>query len=427
MEQLSPAYWSTSKKMAFRFIFIFFSLIIVIQNNGAFPAWSFLMKYPTEALHTIIPWVGKHILRLPYDITVFTNGSGDTTYDWVIVFSITMTALTGMLVWSAVDRHRANYDNLYYWLTVGIRYYVALMLINYGLVKVIQLQFPPPNIYRLTQEYGNSSPMGLAWTFLGFSRGYNLFMGLAEVAAVLLLFRRTMTLGAIITLMTTANVMAVNYFFDVPVKIMSTTLVAMTLFLLLRDAERLFTFFFTGRAVALPVIKAPHFTKPWVRPVGLAVKFLLIGYVLIFGFIQVQGMRSLYGDLAPKPRFYGIYDVDVFVRNNDTIPVASTDAARWKQFLVEREGFARARHVIDSTSRFFAEVDTTAQSMKLKFTNDGEAVYRLRYDVPEEGRLTLQGAMNSDSVAIHMIRKDLKSFRLVGRGFHWVSEYPYNR
>ena len=67
--------------------------------------------------------------------------------------------------------------------------------------------------------------MGLAWTFLGFSKGYNLFMGVAELMAGLLLFRRTVAIGAIITLMTTANVMAVNYFYDVPVKIVSTALV----------------------------------------------------------------------------------------------------------------------------------------------------------------------------------------------------------
>src|SRR5687768_10637200 len=100
MEQVALSYWSQPKKISFRFFFIFFSLIIIIQNNGAFPGWRGLMQYPTEMLHTVIPWIGKHILNLPYAITVFTNGSGDTTYDWVIMFCITVIALVGMLVWS---------------------------------------------------------------------------------------------------------------------------------------------------------------------------------------------------------------------------------------------------------------------------------------------------------------------------------------
>jgi hypothetical protein len=270
--------------------------------------------------------------------------------------------------------------------------------------------------------------MGLAWTFLGFSRGYNMFMGIAEVAAVLLLFRRTMTAGAIVTLMTTANVMAVNYFYDVPVKILSSTLVVMTLFLLARDADRLFTFFFTGRAVGLPVIQAPKTALLWVRPAGLAAKFLLIGYVVIFGFVQAQEMRRLYGDLKPQPRLYGIYDVDVdvFVRNNDTIPLAS-DAARWKQFIVEWEGYARARHFTDSTSHFTSEIDTAKRSLKLQLTHDNTAICRFDYEAPQKEQLVFRGRMYSDSVAIHMTRRDLTKSRLVGRGFHWVSEYPYNR
>jgi hypothetical protein len=79
---------------------------------------------------------------------------------------------------------------------------------------------------------GIHRPWGLLGHSLGFSRGYNIFMGIAEIAAGLLLFRRTATAGAVITLMTTANVMAVNYFFDVPVKIVSTLLVVMTLMIL---------------------------------------------------------------------------------------------------------------------------------------------------------------------------------------------------
>ena len=230
--------WSLQEKILFRFVFVFFILFIIIQNNGAYPFWGFLMKYPTEILQFAIPWIGKHILHLSYEITVFTNGSGDTTYDYVIVLAIFSTAIIATVIWSIIDGKRDNYVVWYYWLTVAVRFYIGLMLINYGLFKVVKLQFPSPGIYRLLQPYGESSPMGLAWTFLGFSKGYNFFMGVAELTAALLLFRRTMTAGAIVTLMTTTNVMAVNYFYDVPVKIISTALVMMTLFLLAKDAKK---------------------------------------------------------------------------------------------------------------------------------------------------------------------------------------------
>ncbi len=418
--------WNQAKKVSFRFSFLFFGLFIFIQNNGAFPLWNVLMAYPTELLHQFIPWIGKNILQLPQDITVFTNGSGDTTYDYVIVFTIAMVSLFGSGLWSVLDRKRANYDTLYYWLTVFIRFYVGLMLINYGLVKVVKLQFPSPDIYRLTQIYGDSSPMGLAWTFLGFSKGYNLFMGLAEVAAVLLLFRRTMTLGSIITLMTTANVMAVNYFYDVPVKILSTALVTMTIFLLLKDAGRLWKFFLTDSSVELPVLSAPVIDKKWLRITKYVIKALIIVYALGFGLMNALEGRTLYGDQAPRPNLYGLYTVDTFVMNGDTIPPLLTDSVRWHQFVVEWEGYARVRHMQDSVSRFYANADTTAHAIELTYRDNATVKYSFVYQ-KEADRLNFIGVINEDSIEVYMKLKTVKDFRLINRGFHWINEYPFNR
>lgn len=419
--------WSTPKKIAFRFIFIFFLLFIMMSNNGAYPFWDTLFSYPTELLHLVIPWIGKHILSLSYDITVFTNGSGDTTYDYVIVFTAFISAILGTIIWSILDRKKDNYNVLYYWLTVAIRFYVGLMLIQYGLVKVIKLQFPSPSIYRLTQNYGDSSPMGLAWTFLGFSKGYNLFMGVAEMAALLLLFRRTMTFGAIVTLMTTANVMAVNYFYDVPVKIISTALVAMTLFLLLKDIKRLLKFFFTGEAIALPKIKAPEINKKWLKGIKLTLKSLIIAYALIYGIITVMDTRNKYGEGAPKPKLYGLYTVDFHIINNDTLAPLITDAKRWKQFSIEREGYARLSYMNDKTETFTTTIDTVLHTINLTARNNASMKYSLTYESTSTNRFNFKGTIKNDSICILMKKKDLKDYTLTNRGFNWISEYPFNR
>ena len=110
------------------------------------------------------------------------------------MFLIVSTALLGTAIWSVIDRRRNNYQRLLYWFTVVVRYYLAFMLINYGSIKVFKAQFAAPNVYRLSETYGQSSPMGLAWTFLGFSKGFNYFMGFAEViGGLLLLIRKTKT------------------------------------------------------------------------------------------------------------------------------------------------------------------------------------------------------------------------------------------
>jgi hypothetical protein len=425
---LTISSWSATQKILFRFVFVYFGLLILIQNNGAFPFWEYVLQWLEAPMHIFIPWVGKNILHLSYDITVFTNGSGDTTYDYVIIFTIFSIALTSTLVWSLLDRNRANYQTLYYWLTVAVRFYVGLMLVSYGMVKVFKLQFPAPGLSRLTQFYGDSSPMGLAWTFLGFSKGYNMFMGVAEVLAVLLLFRRTMTVGAIITLMAAANVMAVNYFYDVPVKILSTHLVLMTLFLLLHDAQKLLKFFFTNAPVQLQVIAPPSYPKKWIRTTGIVFKILIIGFSLLYGGYQSAQALKEYGDDAPKTKFYGLYNVKKFIYKKDTLTPLITDTLRWRQLSLEWESFARVRMMNDSINRFILKTDTTLQTMQFTNRNDTLQRFNFSYRFVDKKQLQLTGTYKGDSLSILFDRPDVSTaFRLTKRGFHWVNEYPYNR
>lgn len=419
--------WGITKRIAFRFSFLFFGLFIFIQNNGAYPLWVVLTKYVHDLLHIFIPWLAKHVYHVPYDITVFTNGSGDTTYDYLIVLTILIVAIIGIFIWSLADRRRKQYNTLYYWLTTAMRFYVGLMLINYGLAKVVKLQFPSPDFFRLTQTYGDSSPMGLAWTFLGFSKGYNFFMGFAELAAILLLFRRTMTVGAIITLMTTSSVMAINYFYDVPVKILSTMLVVMTMFLLLNDAGVLIRFFFKGEKVSLPVIKVPESRKQWMRITKLSFKFLIIGFVLIVGFIQMKQYEKQYGENAPKPRLFGFYTVESFMYSGDTLPALTTEAVRWKQLFIQTENFAVVHYVNGSTGYFSAKVDTANNSIGLVPSDGGALHLFFRYEVQDSLNLRFSGKIGGDSAYVSMKRKELKDFPLMNRGFNWINEYPYNR
>ena len=46
--------------------------------------------------------------------------------------------------------------------------------------------------------------------------------------------------------------------------------------------------------------------------------------------------QNLYGKKAPKSALYGIYEVQEFIRNNDTIPPLTTDTIRWKRIVVDK-------------------------------------------------------------------------------------------
>jgi len=385
------------------------------------------MKYPQDLLHIFIPWLGKNLLHIPYEITTFTNGSGDTTYDYVLLFFITMSSGVGAILWTLTDRKAENYNHLLYWLTVAVRFYVGFMLINYGAVKVIQLQFPSPGFYRLTQTYGESSPMGLAWTFLGFSKGYNLFMGIAELMAGLLLFRRTVTIGAILTLMVAANIMAVNYFYDIPVKIVSTALVFMSLFLLAPNFMALIKFFFAGETVKLRTVAAPPIERRWLIS-KYCFKYLCI-FIVFAGLIEsVFSRRAKYGDQAPKSPLHGAYRVDKVWGTEDIDPknwemLEHSNPNKWKILMLDGLNYSTIKFIDDGLEYSDVKTDTTAKSISFVSDKNTDYPQKFNYSFVDPDHLVLK-SVPGDSIIVELTKI---KFPLTDRDFNWINEVPFNR
>jgi len=422
-----PVNWNLAQKMTFRFFMIFFILYIFFEPNGVLPFSDTLAAIYLKPFFKLIPWLGAHVLHLAKPITIFTNGSGDTTYDYLIILFITVIALTGMAIWSVTGRNTKNYNKLFYWLCVIVRFYVAITMVVYGSVKIVKLQFPSPSPGRLLEPVGNMSPMGLAWTYMGYSTAFNYFTGLAEFSCGLLLFfRRTTTLGAIMGLVVAGNIMAINYCFDVPVKLLSTMLVLMSLFLLFRDYHRLLNFFFKNREAA-PSNLTPHrFKTKWKNIVLVTIKYLLVAYVVIGDLISAVQGGAQYGDKAKKPLFYGIYNVVSFVRNKDTLPPLITDTTRWNKLLISYKDGAQIKFMNDSLKYYSFKPDTTNHAFVVNSYTDTLHKYVLYYSFKKDTML-LNGAWKSDTLHIRLAKYDFKNFRLLNRGFHMINETPYNK
>ncbi len=424
----AAASWSFTQKLLFRFFLILFLLYIFFNPNGVLPYSDSVFNFYIPPFHKLMVWIAKNILPISYPVTVFTNGSGDTTYDYVVIFFITAMALVAALVWSILDKRTKAYNKLFYWFRVIVRYYVAITMFSYGFVKVFKLQFPFFSPDRLLEPYGDSSPMGLAWNFLGFSRGYNYVMGLAELlSGILLLFRRTTTLGALVTLAVAGNIMAINYCFDVPVKLLSTALVVMSLFLLAKDIHRLMNFFILNRPAQAANISAPVFRKKWQNILLCVLKYALIVYVIIINIQQALSAMKQYGEAAPKPPLHGIYNIETFVRNKDTLAPLTTDTTRWDQLIVSYPGYAFIKMMNDSTRGFAFSADTVEKKIEMFSYRDTTKKSNFVYNFPQKNALRLIGKLNGDSVVIQMNKYDLNNFRLINRGFRWVNEYPFNR
>ncbi len=422
----SPATWSFSQKLIFRLMFLYFAIYIFFTPNNDLPVINKVYESINDLLHRFIPWFAKTFLGYKKDITVFTNGSGDTTYDYMLWFFVIVVAIAGTMLWTLLDRRRKSYDTLYYWIRVLVRYYLFYTMISYGLFKVIKLQFPFPYLSRLVQPYGESSPMGLVWTYMGYSDIYNYFTGFAELlAGVLLLFRRTTTLGALVCFAVMTNVFMMNMGYDIPVKLLSFNTILMSLFLLWKDLRRLVYFFIVNKQAAAANINLPYSGKKW-RYFFTTLKILFIVFIVWINLDLAITSQKEYGEKAPKAPLYGIYYTETIVKNNDTLKPLATDSTAWKRLIVQREGYAIIKMMNDSTRGYNFRVDTTAKAITMFSIQDTANKTKMNY-VFENGYLSFNGRKGEDSVQIRMKRFDENNFRLVNRGFHWVNEFPFNR
>ncbi|MCD0161582.1 hypothetical protein IHN63_09715 [Deinococcus sp. 6YEL10] len=243
---------------AFGVVYVFLAMMVGTQPLLPVTAW---------------PWVQgavDRVSRLVFGQPVVTppdpTGSGDTQFDWAWLFCLLCLSVLAGLVWASWQRTAPTARQTGV-LSEFLRMALAAWLTSYGLAKFGFGQFGLLPGGTLDITYADSSPMGLLWRFMGASAGYQWLAGVAEVLpALLLLHRRTVTLGALMAAVTMTNVFALNLFYDVPVKLFSGHLLLIATLLLAMDARRLRALL-TGEAVPA-VVWAPQVwwrrLLPWV-------------------------------------------------------------------------------------------------------------------------------------------------------------------
>src|ERR1700722_9386885 len=141
--------WPGWKLVLFRFFFIYFLLFInPIGISPSLPLWKYVQDGYESMINSAVNLADRHLLHIqpPPGIPMPVNdGAGDTTYNWAQLWVFVLLAAVGCLVWSILDRRRKNYERLGYYLRTAIRYYVALMCCQYGIIKLFSQQMGRPS------------------------------------------------------------------------------------------------------------------------------------------------------------------------------------------------------------------------------------------------------------------------------------------
>ena len=418
--------WNSFKKFLFRFFFIYFFLYCFPFPFDGFDFLAPVAKPYYNLLDWLIQGAAVKLFHLHAQVAFPTfDKVDDSFYGLVFMYLNFIVSLLMALAWSFLDRNRMNYEKLNQWLILYLRFFLAAYLFGYGFIKVFPSQFQAITASRLTMRVGDQSPMLLAWNFMGYSTTMMKVNGWAEViAGLLLLFRRTTTLGAILSTGIFSFVVMMDFSFNVFVRLLSCHLLIISLYLVLCDGKRLLNVFILNRP-ASAVVYAPLISNTRWRKIFNGA-LIVLSVCLLYSAVTkgIEAERS-FGQSAPEVPLYGIYNTVYFIRNNDTIPPSVTDSLGWKQLVVDGGSWnqrCRIEFNNDKRSNCYIETDTTKFTLSIQPGTDSTEKYLFHYVIPDTSHLFLKGRWQGDSIEVLMSKYDLNNYLLHREGFKWIKD-----
>lgn len=369
----------------------------------------------------LIPWralvtsIGEWTLAAP--VAPHTS-STDNLYNYVATCCLAALAALMAALWPFMARTGEPSDRM----LAGARAYAALylgaQLLAYGWVKLIPTQMPVPGPDRLIIPIGDMSPMGVLWTFMGLSPGYQMLTGLVEVLGGTLLFwRRTRLLGAFLAAQAMAQVAAMNFGYDVPLKLYSTHLLALALFILAPDLRRLLAVLLLASTLPPRPPDAHPIARPRWRWTAWTLKLALLLAITIRGIVVCTEFIYTRGALAPDPPLHGVYRVESFTRDG---VADAADAQRWLRVGINKVGPAAIQHADGSGTRYSLKVDETRHS--LTFTrHDSREKFLMHYTESSEGTLRLVGVIGTITTEA-VLRKQPGAPSPSNFRFRWIQD-----
>jgi hypothetical protein len=424
MEESRAPTRADARDVVLRFGFVYWLLFALPFPIGGVPYLAALGDAYGAGRSHVVAWVGARVLHVEIPPGP-QNGSGDGMAAWVWSFIASCLATLTAVVWKLARRQPLSNrwrDALH----TMLRYFVGATMVTYALVKVIPSQFPANSPSQLLTTYAESSPMGLFWRFMGASPAYSIFGGVLElIGAVLLFWRRTTTLGAVVLVGVLANVVMINLCFDVPVKIFSTHLLAACVVLLAPQVGALARFFLMGQAATLCPSPGLGEHTGRARAARLVAKVVFVGGTFaLSGYGSVMQYHTWGPGREPRP-LEGIWAVDAIDHGSSAAP--APELLRWHRVTIDPQGFVTFD--TDGQRRGW-HIDYVAEERRLRLHREKEGVSLETSpgSAPLDATtLELRGDIAGSPARVVLHKLGERDTVLTSRGFHWVNERPYWR
>ncbi|HEX7837090.1 MAG TPA: hypothetical protein VF469_06475 [Kofleriaceae bacterium] len=360
-------------------------------------------------------WVARHVFGVTGDLTEGLGGDvSDTVGEYCRLLVGVVIAAVAAVIWTLADRRRPRARWVEDALHVLLRYAIVLGLASFGVEKLYPVMFGELPATTLEQRVGELTPMALLWAFMSYSRIYTVFAGIMElVVVVLLCFRRTALLGALVGISVMLNVALMNYSYNVGLKLYSTSIVLAAVVLVLYDARRLLDLFVLRRPVPAAPARPP-FRSRRLNQARWIVKIVCVGGVIVSSAVVMRDRvaRRTADEASP---LYGTWEVTSFVAGGRE-QAQTAEPTRWRRLSWWR-GRAAVRREDDALVFCGATLDAAAQTVSVKCPaqRDGLVRWTRRGD-----ELRLDGTLDGAPVTVTLERRAEAALPLLKTPFRWT-------
>ena len=404
--------WTPTERIIFRFFFTYILLFFVFIPLSFLETdfFSFLdfLKLPYKIITIpFITWIGNTFFQITFSDYWY---GGDSLFAYVTILTLFIVSIFVTIIWSFLDKRKA-YHTLYRYMHLCVRYFLVCALFSYGFNKLSGSQFAFPSPIRMLQPYGDLNHWSVLWSFMGSSRFYSFFGGLLETTCgLLLLFRKTSTIGAILTLGVLGNVLMINIGYDVMVKIMLVNYLLMSFFLLAHNAKNLYKLFILHKSASFSIVPMVFQRVKKNRWIFIGLKLCLIFFILYP--LAKREIRNVSGKMKPKT-MEGIYIVEEFNLFNQANSSFTTDTLRWKKMATRYDNEMAIQYANGSLKFYTYKMDTSAKTFILNDPRDKKIKSEFLFTKPLPKHYLFEGVLNADSVHILVRKFDMDSLPLV--------------
>lgn len=330
--------WKSYEKVAFRIAFIYIAIMCTPMYTR-FYEHIFNLKWSTFTYHDLQSIVA---FWPPQFILIETEEGVFGFLNYINFFVVLLIAIIGGLIWSKFDQKRKSYNTAYYWIRVVARYRLAYGMIGWGLKKIFMMQMVLPTVGMLNTNFVDMAEKKLYWGHVGVQLGYEVFLGFGEfMPGLLLLHRKTATLGAALAAVVCFNITLANHFYDAGVAVPSAYFTIIGIFVMWYDMPKIWKLLVQEKNV-VPVNHYPNFAERWQSFTRTSLKiagnsvFLVLATILWgYGWYNENNNYNI-PNTPGLANTQGYYHVTEYRVNNQVIPYNPFDTLRWHDATFER-------------------------------------------------------------------------------------------